>query len=92
MPESTKMGKAMLVLGAVLALWFFLILGINLSQVFGPAVPDPYLYASIALPVALFAAGYLLIGWFRLFVLSLDLRLLTIVQSWRVVGAGFFFL
>ena len=29
---------------------------------------------------------------FRWFVLSLDVRLLTIVQAWRVVGAAFFFL
>ena len=82
--------KAMTVAGAVLVLWFALNLIINLLEVFGSTTPDLYVYLAILIPVATFAAGYVGVAGFRRFVLSLDLRLLTIVQCWRVVGATFF--
>ena len=77
--------------GVALALWFSLILVMSLLELFGPSNTDLYTYLAILIPVAVFAAGYVGVAGFRQFVLSLDLRLLTIVQSWRVVGAGFFF-
>ncbi len=80
------------VTGAVLVLWFALNLIINLLEVFGPTTPDLYVYLAILIPVALLAAGYAGAAGFRRYLLSLDLRLLTIVQCWRVVGAAFFFL
>ena len=82
---------AIAVTGAVLVLWFALNLIINLLGVFGPTTPDLYVYLAILIPVALLAASYGVAG-IRRFLLSIDLRLLIIVQGWRVVGAAFFFL
>ncbi len=84
--------KAITMTGVFLVLWFSLILVIDLLELFGPSNSDLYTYLAILIPVAIFAAGYIGIVEFRRFVLSLDLRLLTIVQCWRVVGAAFFFL
>jgi hypothetical protein len=44
------------------------------------------------LPVAAFLALYGLLRPFRNFVLSQDIRTLTILQSWRVLGFGFLIL
>jgi hypothetical protein len=84
--------KAMTVTGGVLVIWISLILVINLLKLFGPSTTDLFTYLAILIPVAIFAVGYVGVAGFRRFVLSLDLRLLTIVQGWRVVGAAFFFL
>ncbi len=84
--------KALVVTGSILALWFSLILTINQLEVIEPSSVDTYVYISILIPIALFVAGYAGIEGFRRFVLSIDIRLLVIVQSWRVVGAAFFFL
>jgi hypothetical protein len=79
---------------SVLALWFAFIFAGNSIGVFQPRpneLPINLLLASLT-PVAIFAVSY--IGWagFRRFVLSLDLRLITIFQSWRVLGGGILFL
>ncbi len=84
--------KAITMTGVFLVLWFSLILVIDLLELFGPSNSDLYTYLAILIPVAIFAAGYIGVAGFRRFVLSFDLRLLTIVQAWRVVGAAFFFL
>ncbi len=84
--------KAITVTGAALVLWFSLVLAINLLELFGPSTIDLYTYSAILIPVAIFAASDVGVAGFRRFVFSLDLRLLTIVQGWRVVGAAFFFL
>ncbi len=84
--------KAIAVTGAVLVLWFALNLIINLLEVFGPTTPDLYVYLAILIPAALLAASYVGVAGFRRFLLSIDLRLLIMVQGWRVVGAVFFFL
>ena len=73
--------KAITVTGAVLVLWFALNLIINRLEVFGPTAPDLYVYLAILIPVALWVAGYVGVAWFRQYLLSLDLRLLTIIQS-----------
>jgi hypothetical protein len=44
---------------------------------------------AIIVPIALFAAAYGLSGAFRSYVLGLDLRLLTAIQGWRIIGAMF---
>ena len=80
--------KAITMTGVFLALWFSLILVIDLLELFGPSNTDLYTYLAILIPVAIFAAGYIGVAGFRRFLLSLDLRLLTIVQCWRVVGAA----
>ena len=75
---------------AVLVVWFLLALGGSLLGVFDsePRPPIPLGLAAV-LPVAVFAFGYLTSVRFREFVLSLDLRVLTVAQTWRVGGIVF---
>src|SRR5262249_57579022 len=48
--------------------------------------------AAVAVPLGLFGLAYTLWPRFGDFVLSLDLRMLTAAQSWRVIGGMFVFL
>ena len=75
---------------AALAAWFFLALGGSLLGAFdsGPRPPLPLGLAAVV-PVAAFVACYLTSARFREFVLSLDLRVLTLAQTFRVVGIVF---
>jgi len=54
-----------------------------------PSQPPVYLLLAVGGPVALFIAFYALSSHFRKYVLKIDLRLLTAIQAWRVVGAQF---
>ena len=75
----------------VLAAWFALIVaGLNRGAfVPGPGeAPFALLFAVLA-PPALFALAYIGVAAFRKYVLSLDLRFLTAVQCWRVLGGVF---
>ena len=78
----------------VLLVWFSLILVGNFRGIFRPGPDEPPLNLLLAalIPVAVFAISYVSFAGFRRFVLSLDLRLITLLQGWRVVGAGFLFL
>jgi hypothetical protein len=75
---------------AALAAWFLLALGGSLLGAFdsGPRPPLPLGLAAVV-PVAAFVACYLTSARFREFVLSLDLRVLTLTQTFRVVGIVF---
>jgi hypothetical protein len=75
---------------AVLAVWFLLALGGSLLGVFdsGPRPPIPLGLAAV-IPVTVFAFCYLTSVRFQEFVLSLDLRMLTLAQTWRVGGIVF---
>src|SRR5215510_5421302 len=72
---------------AVLVAWFLLALGGSLLGVFDsePRPPVPLGLAAVV-PVALFGFSYLTSARFRQFVSSLDLRVLTLAQTWRVGG------
>src|SRR5438445_392873 len=78
---------------AILPLWFLLALGGSLLGVFDsqhhPPIP---LGAAAILPVVAFAIWYLKSAEFRQFVLAADLRILTLVQTWRVGGVVFLIL
>lgn len=78
---------------AVVVLWFSLALGGSLYGVFDsePRPPIP-LGLAAAVPVAVFVVCYLASSTFREFVSSLDLRILTIAQTWRVAGIVFLIL
>jgi hypothetical protein len=78
---------------AVLVAWFLLALGGSLLGVFDsePNPPVPLGLAAVV-PVALFAFCYLTSASFRQFVLSLNLRTLTLAQTWRVGGIVFLLL
>ena len=56
------------------------------DEVFRPVV------LSAVIPVAIFFTIYALSGRFRGFVLAHDIRSLTILQHWRVIGFGFLLL
>ena len=74
-----------------IALWFAAVLSAGTAGVFkvGPAEPPLPLLVALTTPVAVFALAYA--GWtrFRDFALGLDLRVLTAMQGWRVLGGMF---
>jgi hypothetical protein len=74
----------------VLVVWFLLAVGGSLLGVFD-SEPRPPLLLGLAfvVPVAAFVACYLTSARFREFVLSLDLRALSLAQTMRVVGIVF---
>lgn len=75
----------------LLGVWFVLAAAAGLAGTFA-AGPDqlarPVLLIVFA-PVALFIAAYAGSNEFRRFILSRDIRLATMMQSWRVVGFAF---
>jgi hypothetical protein len=75
---------------AVLVAWFLLALGGSLLGVFDsePRPPIP-LGLAVVVPVAVFVFCYLTSARFGQFVSSLDLRVLTLAQTFRVVGIVF---
>jgi hypothetical protein len=77
----------------VLVAWFLLALGGSLLGVYDsePYPPIPLGLAFVA-PVVAFVSCYLTSARFRQFVSSLDLRLLTLAQTWRVGGVVFLIL
>jgi hypothetical protein len=74
----------------VLVAWFLFALGGSLLGVFDSGPRPPVLLGlAFVVPVAAFVACYLTSARFREFVLSLDLRALSLAQSFRVVGIVF---
>lgn len=57
--------------------------------IFDEGFPVPPVAFMVAIPVALFFAVYGLSAGFRRFVLAQDIRTLTTLQLWRVVGFAF---
>jgi len=78
---------------AILVVWFLLAVAGSLLGVFDsePRPPLPLGLAAV-IPVTLFAFCYLTSVRFRELVLSLDLRILTVAQTWRVGGIVFLIL
>ena len=75
---------------AVLVVWFFLALGGSLLGIFDSEPRPPILLGLTAIiPVAVFVVCYLTSVRFQHFVSSLDLRVLTVAQTWRVGGIVF---
>ncbi|MGH7389028.1 MAG: hypothetical protein ACREM3_06155 [Candidatus Rokuibacteriota bacterium] len=77
--------------GIVVAVWFLVVLVAGAVEVFqsAPSSPPLALLVAVAGPPLLFALGYRASRPFRDFVLGIDLRLLTAIQSWRVIGGMF---
>jgi hypothetical protein len=80
-----------LVAGAVLGLWFLGALWGGAAGVFqaAPSRPPLALLVAVVGPPLVFAVAYRVSRGFRAFVLGIDLRWLTAVQSWRVIGIMF---
>src|SRR5262245_58562564 len=76
-----------------LVVGFLLALGGSLLGVFDtePRPPIPLGLATVV-PIAVFVACYLMSARFRQFMSSLDLRILTVAQTWRVGGVVFLIL
>jgi len=84
----------MMLLTLIGAIWLLVTVVGGTAGVFesGPGRPPLALLAAIVVPPALFLVAYRVSRTFRRFVLDLDLRLLTAVQTWRVIGGMFLFL
>ncbi len=80
-----------IIVAIVLAAWFVVVLAAGTAGVFesAPSRPPLAILVAVAGPPLLFALGYRASRPFRGFVLGIDLRLLTAMQSWRVMGGMF---
>jgi hypothetical protein len=89
-PRTRRDGLA-IVLGVVLVAWFATALAAGAGGVFAAAPSRPPLALLVAVvgPPLIFALLYRASRRLREFVLGIDLRLLTAVQSWRVLGVMF---
>ena len=78
----------------IVAAWLLAVVLGGVAGMFesGPSQPPLPILAALAVPLGIFGLGYALSPRFRDFVLSLDLRMLTAAQSWRVIGGMFVFL
>src|SRR5262247_3625269 len=79
------------ILTVILVAWFLLVLGAGYAGAFesGPTRPPLAVLVAFVGPPLIFAALCRASRGLRDFVLAIDLRLLTAVQSWRVVGVMF---
>jgi hypothetical protein len=87
----TSKGYSKLTAGLITVWFAFSIIasGLNVFDT-SPNLPPLRLLLAVLIPIVLFAAWYMRSAAFRAYVLSLDPRTLTAVQSWRI--AGFVFL
>ena len=78
----------------IAAAWLLAVVLGGVAGIFesGPSRPPLPILAALAAPLGIFGLAYGLSPRFRDFVLSLDLRMLTAAQSWRVIGGMFVFL
>jgi len=79
------------ILVAVLGAWLLMALGAGHAGLFeaGPGRPPLPILIAIVAPLALFALLYWGSLAFQRLVLGIDLRFLTVMQSWRVIGVMF---
>jgi len=89
--EHSGMVTLLILIGAI---WLLAIVAAGAAGVFeaGRGRPPLRLLAALVVPPALFLLAYRISTEFRHFVLGIDLRLLTAVQIWRVIGGTFLFL
>jgi hypothetical protein len=92
--HGAQAGGLLGVLTGLVGMWFALVVVAGALGVFaaGPTRPPLAMLLAIAGPLALFALGYRRSRPFRAFALGIDPRLLTAIQSWRVLGGVFLFL
>ncbi len=90
LPAPSAVGAGWIV-AAILAVWFaaIVVLGAAGAFVAGPATPPLAVFAAIVVPPALFALALAGSGGVRAWAQSLDLRVLTAMQAWRVIGLVF---
>jgi hypothetical protein len=76
---------------AIVAIWFGAVLLLSAVGAFAasPTQPPLGIFLAVVLPPLLFALLYRLSGRLRDFALAIDLRWLTAIQGWRVIGVMF---
>jgi hypothetical protein len=86
----TNAKYAKLTTGLILV-WFLFSLTASALHIFTTAPDQPPLPVGLAVlvPIAIFVVWSMTSQSFRKFLLSLDLRTLTIVQAWRIAGFAF---
>jgi hypothetical protein len=91
MDEMTNTSSITLSVWLVVAAWAALVLILNILGVFNnpPDKPPLTLLISVILPPILFGIAYALSARVRTLSLNLDLRLLTAMQAWRIIGSMF---
>lgn len=83
--------SAKITVALLLGVWFVLAAAAGMSGIFA-AGPDQLarpVMLSIAAPMALFFGAYAGSRQFRRFILGRDIRFITMMQSWRVIGFAF---
>jgi hypothetical protein len=85
----TPKRKALLAGLLLLQLALAVVIGAGQLLASSAAAPIAPIVVTALVPVAAFLAAYGLSGRFRSFVLAQDLRTLTLMQHWRVVGFAF---
>ena len=78
----------------VLLLWFALIMVLSINGVFisEPGTVPVNILLSFVTSLGIFTLCYRVVAGFRLYVLGLDMRLLILLHSWRMLGLGFIML
>ena len=89
--ETERHGAVRAVLAGLLLAWFAATYAIGVEGLLANEGSSFFAPIAItaAIPVAAFLAVYALSSWFRRFILSQDIRTLTMVQHWRVIGFAF---
>src|SRR6266446_5090763 len=79
------------VAGGLIAAWFIFALSASALHLFktDPQVPPLALGLAVIIPIAVFLLWFATSAGFRQFALSLNPRILTFAQSWRIVGFTF---
>lgn len=79
------------VTAGLIAVWFVFALSASALNLFkaDPSLPPIALGLAAAIPVVIFLIWFAASTEFRQFALSLDARILTFVQSWRIAGYVF---
>jgi hypothetical protein len=86
----TSINAIWIVVPAV-AVWLAAIVALGAAEVFvaGPSAPPYAVMAAITVPPALFAIAYRASPGVRAWALGIDIRILTAMQGWRVIGLVF---
>jgi len=81
-------------ISVIILIWFSLILALSLNHSFIPAKGElpVNILLSAAISVGLFILAYWRLPIFRDYVLNIDMRLLIMLHSWRMLGMGFIML
>lgn len=85
----TPAAKTLLAVGLAAAFAVAAVIGVTGLLTTGPAAGLRPVLLAILIPVTGLVLAYAALPRFRHWVLGLDLRMLTLFQSWRVIGFGF---